>query len=266
MKCKVISYLISLLMGGLIFSSIAFASDIKVQFLPLKFFVNGEQKTILPGQQAFIHDGRTYVPLRFIAESLGCSVDWDRVNSSIYMTITPDDIPAVPDPNDKKVCLTGVWKTESGSIYKLKQTDTTITGTFTHYADKLNKADRSNDADKQNAVNQSNNIDQSKHEFPLTGRVEDKTVKLTWIYDDAQEYANIKDVPLEVAEQVVGISETVSLTLNQETNILEGYYYQDYVQWDSNTHRVSEKADGNSQLANSKLPPLKVKLFLNNPI
>lgn len=254
MKRRVTVLLISMLIGGWLFSSVAFASGINVNFLPLKFFVNGEEISTLPGQQPFVFNGRTYVPLRFLAESLGCGVDWDRVTSSVYMTITPDDIPALPDPDEQKICFTGVWKTEQGSIYKLKQNGVWITGTFTHYGAKV----------KNNSI--SNDADQSKHEFPLTGRVEGKTIELTWKYDDAKEYANVKNVSLEVAKQVVGISESVSLTLDQKANILEGYYFQDYVEWDINNQRVLEKFDGNSQQANSKLPPLQLKLFFSNPI
>lgn len=252
MKKRVLMLLISMLIGGWIFSSIAYASGIDVQFLPLKFFVNSQEKRTLPGQQGFIYNGRTYVPLRFLAESLGCSVDWDRVTSSVYMTITPDDIPNIPHP-EEKVWVTGVWKTESGSIYNLKQNGTSITGTFIYYANKQNNA-------------KSNNADELRYEFSVTGKVEGKNIELTWKYDDAEEYASVKDIPLEVAQQVVGISETVSLTLDQETNILEGYYFQDYVEYDTNTHQVLLKSDGNSPLANSKLPPIKLKLFFKNPI
>lgn len=254
MKRRVLTFLISMLLGGLIFSSIAFASSIDVQFLPLKFFVNGEEKTTLPGQSAFILNGRTYVPLRFVAESLGCSVDWDRVTSSVYMSITPEDIPNLPKPEEPVVSFTGIWKTEAGSIYNLKQNGNIVTGVFTHYAEKPKNPDTTIDSDD------------LKYEFPLAGQVDGKTVELTWVYDDAEGYANIKNVPLDVAREVVGISETVSLTINQETNILEGDYYQNYVIWDPITYRVLETANGNSDLANSKLPPLKVKFFFKNPI
>lgn len=266
MKKRVLLLLIGMLIGGWIFSSIAFASALNVEFIPLKFFVNGEKVRTLPGQQAFVYNGRTYVPLRFVAESLGCSVDWDRVTSSVYMTITPDDIPAVPEPDEKIVCFTGVWKTELGSIYKLKQNGTSISGTFTHYVDKSKIDDKSKNTDKSSIEDESDNDEEPKYEFPLTGKVEDKTVELTWTYDNAEEYADVKDVPLEVAQKVVGISETVTLTLDQKNNILEGEYFQDYVEWDPKTNQVIAKSDGNSELANSKLPPLKLKLFFNNPI
>lgn len=260
MKKRVLLLFLGMLLGGLIFSSIAFASTLNVQFIPLKYFVNGQAKTTLPGQQAFIYNGRTYVPLRFLAESLGCGVDWDRTTSSILITIDPGDVPAVPDPNEKKVHFTGVWRTEAGSFYNLKQNGTSVTGTFAHYADKP-IADN-----KSSAANKSNDTGKPKYEFPVAGRVEDKTIELTWRYDNAEDYAGVKDIPLDVAQQVVGISETVSLTLNQETKILEGDYFPNYVEWDPNTHQVLAKADGNSQLANSKVPSVKLKLYFKNPI
>jgi len=258
-KSRVAGHLISLLLGGLIFSSAAYAAGINVDFLPLKFFVNGEEKTTLSGQPAFIYNGRTYVPLRFLAESLGCGVDWDRETSSIYMTITPDDIPNLPKSDEQIVSFTGVWRTESGSIYSLQQNGTSVTGTFTHYTGPSDYDDKSDYTNLRN-------MDKPKYEFPLTGSMDDKTVELTWVYNNPKVYANIKDVPLRVGQQVAGISETVILTLNQESKDLEGYYYQNYVEWDPNKNQVIEKADGNSQMANSKLSPLKVKLFFNDPI
>ncbi len=235
MKRHVISHLLCILIGGIIFSSVAYASNIYVHFLPLKYFINGESKAPLRGQEGFIFNGRTYVPLRFIAESLSCDVVWEGATSSIYLTSTASN-EDTDEVSQQKVYFTGTWKTDSGSIYNLKQNGTSVTGTLTHYAD------------------------ESKYEFPVTGIVNDKNIQLTWIYNNAEVYAIIKNVPLRVARQVLGISETAMLTLDPETNILEGSYYQDYVEWDSDTFNVLKKSDGNSLEALNKMAPLKIKL------
>lgn len=241
-KKLVLSHLISLLLGGLIFSSVAFASNIQVQFLPLKYFINGERKTTLPGEEGFTYQGRAYVPLRFLSESLGCSVDWERTTSSVYMTITPSDIPGIPKMVEQAVYLTGTWKTESGSIYRLKQNGTDITGTFIHFSDN------------------------SKYEFPVTGKVTGNTVELNWTYDNAEIYKTIKAVPLDVATRVVGITETAVLQLKpQTTNTLEGDYFQDYVEWYPNMTAI-KKFNGNSEEAKSQMPPIPIKLSFANPI
>ncbi len=85
MKKRILSHFISMIIGGLIFGSAAFATTdyICVEFLPLKYFFNGIQKYPPLDQQGFIYNGRTYVPIRFVAESLGLSVDWDESDYSI---------------------------------------------------------------------------------------------------------------------------------------------------------------------------------------
>lgn len=236
MKKRMLSHLLSMLIGGLIFGSVAYASNINVQFLPLKYFINSEQKVPLHGQEGFIYNGRVYVPLRFISESLNCDVAWERATSSVYLTVTPPK-GETAQPDEQKIYFTGTWKTESGSIYNLKQIGTSVTGTFTHYADDL------------------------KHEFPVTGIVNGKTVQLTWTYDDAEAYKNVKNVPSKVANQVVGITESAMLTIEPNTNILDGFYFQDYVEWDPSNYKVLNKFDGISPSAINKVAPLQFKLY-----
>jgi len=90
-KKRILSHFISMIIGGLIFGSAAFATTnyICVEFLPLKYFFNGLQKYPPSDQQGFIYNGRTYVPLRFMAESLGLSVEWDESDYSIKVNSFP---------------------------------------------------------------------------------------------------------------------------------------------------------------------------------
>ncbi|TEB06020.1 Glutamine-binding periplasmic protein precursor [Pelotomaculum schinkii] len=86
---KVFPLLLGVLIGALLFGTIGFASgyqrQITVDFLPLKFFFNGVEKHQEQNQPAFIYNDVTYVPVRFVAETLGQPVEWDGENLSIYI-------------------------------------------------------------------------------------------------------------------------------------------------------------------------------------
>lgn len=63
---------------------------------PLKLMVNGQEiKTDVPPQ---IIDGRTMVPIRWVAEALGTEVGWDEHNNIVSIN-TPDYIPGHPEAN-----------------------------------------------------------------------------------------------------------------------------------------------------------------------
>jgi hypothetical protein len=92
MKKTTSSFLAGLIIGTFVFgSSIAYAwtGSISVDFLPLNYFFNGAQKYPASDQQGFIYNGKTYVPLRFMAEASGLSVDWDGNTNSIYVGSKP---------------------------------------------------------------------------------------------------------------------------------------------------------------------------------
>ncbi|MED0681072.1 stalk domain-containing protein [Aneurinibacillus thermoaerophilus] len=84
-KAKDIKLLSAGFLAGAIFCSGAAyaASSIKVDFLPLKYYFDGEQKTT--SKPGFIYNGTAYVPLRFFSESLGKEVEWDPKTLSIYV-------------------------------------------------------------------------------------------------------------------------------------------------------------------------------------
>ena len=77
------------------FSSIAFADDV------VKVNVNG--KTIVTDQPPIITNGRTMVPLRAVAEALGCQVEWD--NTSKTATFIQDEVTAVVTVGEKYITL-----------------------------------------------------------------------------------------------------------------------------------------------------------------
>jgi len=79
--------LIGVIVGGLLMSGVVFAANqtIQVNFMDLKYFFDGVQKSPPKEQQGFVYKGTTYVPLRFVGESLGKQVGWDGKTQSIYI-------------------------------------------------------------------------------------------------------------------------------------------------------------------------------------
>jgi hypothetical protein len=71
---------------------------------------------------------RTMVPLRFVTEELGATVDWNAT----YKTITINFIIAAVDPLN----WTGSWETSTGTIV-LNQSGTIVTGTDPGYWGKI---------------------------------------------------------------------------------------------------------------------------------
>lgn len=73
-----LSYLLfGVLIGILVSSSFAFASN------PIKLLINGNQiQSDVPPQMI---NGRVFVPVRFVAEALGTSVEWDEKNNAVLI-------------------------------------------------------------------------------------------------------------------------------------------------------------------------------------
>lgn len=78
--------IIGFILGSILCSSIGYAaSTLEVDFLPLKYFFDGVEKRPSKDLQGFIYNDRTYVPLRFIAESMGKEVSWEDETNSIFI-------------------------------------------------------------------------------------------------------------------------------------------------------------------------------------
>ena len=56
---------------------IAYAADVEYENSDINLIVN-DKKITFPDQQPIVKDGRTYVPVRFLAEALGATVEWDN--------------------------------------------------------------------------------------------------------------------------------------------------------------------------------------------
>lgn len=76
-------YTLLLSLGMLLLLSVAASGTNRY---PANIIVNG---TTLPSGSAYIEDGTTMIPLRAVAEALGCSVEWDPVTRTVRIT-SPD--------------------------------------------------------------------------------------------------------------------------------------------------------------------------------
>lgn len=63
---------------------------------PIKIVVDGKELT--PDVPAQIIDGRTMVPIRFVAEALGAEVSWDAATNSVIITTAGQPAPAPTQP------------------------------------------------------------------------------------------------------------------------------------------------------------------------
>ncbi|OTA40986.1 MAG: hypothetical protein A6D92_11180 [Symbiobacterium thermophilum] len=82
----------AVLFGGLAVAA-GYERQITVHFRPLKYVFDGIERTPQGGEAGFIYQNRTYVPLRFIAESLGRPVEF--VDGTIYVGAIPGKTPEV---------------------------------------------------------------------------------------------------------------------------------------------------------------------------
>lgn len=79
-------FIVLSLIGLLLITGVVYAAGsqkVEVTLKDLKFYFNGVEKTIPAGQGSFTYQGTTYVPLRFVAESLGKEVVWDEKKLTI---------------------------------------------------------------------------------------------------------------------------------------------------------------------------------------
>lgn len=95
MKFNSKSFIMGILIGALVFSSIAVAfaanytANLKATYRDIKVYVNGDQIDYYASNgtysEPFIINGTTYVPLRLFSEKTGNTVKWDGSTSSIFV-------------------------------------------------------------------------------------------------------------------------------------------------------------------------------------
>ncbi|NHN30878.1 peptidylprolyl isomerase [Paenibacillus agricola] len=88
MNDKVKGLVLGLTIGVMLTGSIAYASgsQIEVYFKNIKYMFDGYEKNpTLEQGEGFIYNGTTYVPLRYISETLGKEVQWDGDTETIWV-------------------------------------------------------------------------------------------------------------------------------------------------------------------------------------
>ncbi|MDQ6423222.1 copper amine oxidase N-terminal domain-containing protein [Paenibacillus sp. LHD-117] len=67
------------------------STRIDVFFKNLTYKFNGVKETPDPDKQGFVYKGTTYVPIRFVGESLGKEVGWDEETETIWISDDPGE-------------------------------------------------------------------------------------------------------------------------------------------------------------------------------
>lgn len=96
--------------------AVAVASSLSAGTRRIAIYVNGRQ---VPAD-AILHNGRTYLPTRAVAEALGCSVHWDGVRKAVH--IQQGAAAGAPgatstSPTRKQIAEDLVYVTTSGEEY-----------------------------------------------------------------------------------------------------------------------------------------------------
>lgn len=89
MRDKLKGLLLGLLIGTVVSGSIAYAANskaINVYFRELKFVFDGVEKPAPAGKSpGFIYNNTTYLPIRYIAESLGKEINFDNDTGTVWV-------------------------------------------------------------------------------------------------------------------------------------------------------------------------------------
>ncbi|MFC4810141.1 stalk domain-containing protein [Paenibacillus sp. GCM10023250] len=92
MKSNMKSFLLGFVVCAMLGSTTVYATDstrIEVYFKKLKYVFNGIEKVPNSAGEGFIYQGTTYVPLRFVSESLDKEVSWNPGTGTIRVSDHP---------------------------------------------------------------------------------------------------------------------------------------------------------------------------------
>ncbi|WP_442600611.1 stalk domain-containing protein [Paenibacillus sp. KN14-4R] len=99
------------------FTSIAVASDsIKALLFPVHFEINDAQTTLDKDYKVLNVDGHAYVPIRFVAEHLGATIDYDQELQKIYVK---NRQLLLTDPDFKDILVGNLILTKAGTNTKV---------------------------------------------------------------------------------------------------------------------------------------------------
>ncbi|MBP1967173.1 stalk domain-containing protein [Paenibacillus aceris] len=98
-------------------SSVAFASDsIQALLFPTSFEINGSSIELNNDYMVFNVDGHAYVPIRFVAESMGATIDYDMESQKIFVKNRDLDL---TDPDYKSISVGNLILTKDGNNTKV---------------------------------------------------------------------------------------------------------------------------------------------------
>lgn len=98
-------------------STFAFASDsIQALLFPAKFQFNGHSVEIGNDYQVLNYNGHAYVPIRFVAENIGATIDYDTDNETIFVKNGSLDL---TDPNYNGITVGNLILTKDGQNTKV---------------------------------------------------------------------------------------------------------------------------------------------------
>ncbi|CAN7483863.1 stalk domain-containing protein [Paenibacillus sp. LjRoot153] len=114
MKKFILGLSCGLLLAG---SSVAFASNtIQALLFPASFEINGSQVEMNNEYQILNVDGHAYVPVRFVSENLGATIDYDSDTERIVVKNKPLDI---KDPDYANISVGNLILTKAGNTTKV---------------------------------------------------------------------------------------------------------------------------------------------------
>lgn len=84
--------------------------DISVMFRDIKIMANGRE--LRTEQEPFLYEGTAYLPVRAVAEALGCTVTWDADTKTV--TLEEEAVPASKPQTTSTTSATSTTSTTSG--------------------------------------------------------------------------------------------------------------------------------------------------------
>ncbi|UKS27353.1 copper amine oxidase N-terminal domain-containing protein [Paenibacillus sp. HWE-109] len=94
-------FIIGVVVGSILsLSSVVVASDsVQAYLFEVYFTINGRNTAIEKDYSVLNYNGSTYVPVRFIAEQLGASVDYNAINKEIAINQFSSNMKILTDSN-----------------------------------------------------------------------------------------------------------------------------------------------------------------------
>ena len=120
MKKKITALAMALVMV-LGVAAVAAGGDKTISVTPMNMTINGQAVTPLKSDgtpaEVFAYDGATYVPLRYLSETLGIQVEWDKDNpNTAKLANVPDFTPPTVSATLKDGSYTGVGTGKNGDV------------------------------------------------------------------------------------------------------------------------------------------------------